>query len=27
LLRRADTRALGVTVRGRTGLHALGIDW
>lgn len=27
LLRRADTRALGVTVRGRMGLHSLGIDW
>jgi DNA-binding transcriptional ArsR family regulator len=27
LLRRDDTRALGVTARGRTGLHALGIEW
>jgi DNA-binding transcriptional ArsR family regulator len=27
LLRRDDTRALGVTTRGRTGLRALGIEW
>jgi DNA-binding transcriptional ArsR family regulator len=27
VLRRADTRALGVTARGRAGLGALGIEW
>jgi DNA-binding transcriptional ArsR family regulator len=27
VLRRADTRALGVTARGRAGLRSLGIEW
>ena len=27
VLRRADTRALGVTARGRAGLRLLGIEW